>query len=162
MTREHITLFDTTLRDGAQTPGVDFSRALLAGLDERLEGHPPEAGARAEIWVNTQRARRALLDLMNKGPSRLLPRVRVVTDLASDPLAPLSLHPAAHVFHYASTCFEGFKAYRWSDGKGRIFRLHDHVARMQRSAASLQSHSFEGHQSKQLSRITACPSPPTW
>ena len=47
------------------------------------------------------------------------------------------MHPAAHVFHYASTCFEGFKAYRWSDGKGRIFRLHDHVARMQKSAASL-------------------------
>ena len=54
-----------------------------------------------------------------------------------EPLAPLSLHPAAHVFHYASTCFEGFKAYRWADGKGRIFRLNDHVARMQRSAASL-------------------------
>jgi branched-chain amino acid aminotransferase len=54
-----------------------------------------------------------------------------------EPLAPLSLHPAAHVFHYASTCFEGFKAYRWADGKGRIFRLHDHVARMRRSAASL-------------------------
>lgn len=55
-----------------------------------------------------------------------------------EPLAPLSLHPAAHVFHYASTCFEGFKAYRWSDGKARIFRLPDHVARMQRSAASLR------------------------
>ncbi len=54
-----------------------------------------------------------------------------------EPLKPISLHPAAHVFHYASTCFEGFKAYRWADGKGRIFRLHDHVARMQRSAASL-------------------------
>jgi len=27
------------------------------------------------------------------------------------PLEPLQLHPAAHVFHYASTCFEGFKAY---------------------------------------------------
>ena len=54
-----------------------------------------------------------------------------------EPLAPLPMHPAAHVFHYASSCFEGFKAYRWSDGKGRIFRLHDHVARMRRSAASL-------------------------
>ena len=54
-----------------------------------------------------------------------------------EPLAPLQLHPAAHVFHYASTCFEGFKAYRWTDGKGRIFRLHDQVARMQRSAVSL-------------------------
>jgi branched-chain amino acid aminotransferase len=28
------------------------------------------------------------------------------------PVAPLSLSPAAHVLHYASTCFEGFKAFR--------------------------------------------------
>lgn len=55
-----------------------------------------------------------------------------------EPLKPLSLHPAAHVFHYASTCFEGFKAYRWDDGKARIYRLADHVARMQKSAASLR------------------------
>lgn len=55
-----------------------------------------------------------------------------------EPLKPLSLHPAAHVFHYASTCFEGFKAYRWDDGKARIYRLRDHVARMQKSAASLR------------------------
>jgi len=54
------------------------------------------------------------------------------------PLEPLNLHPAAHVLHYASTCFEGFKAYRWEDGKARIFRLPDHVARMQKSAASLR------------------------
>ncbi|NNC77435.1 MAG: branched-chain amino acid aminotransferase [Woeseiaceae bacterium] len=59
-------------------------------------------------------------------------------DPAIRPLEPLSLHPAAHVFHYASTCFEGFKAYRWSDGKARIYRLHDHVRRMQKSAASLR------------------------
>jgi len=56
---------------------------------------------------------------------------------AIEPLAPLAMHPAAHVFHYASTCFEGFKAYRWNDGKARIFRLPDHVARMQRSAKSM-------------------------
>jgi branched-chain amino acid aminotransferase len=54
------------------------------------------------------------------------------------PLSPLPMHPAAHVFHYASSCFEGFKAYRWDDGKARIFRLHDHVRRMQSSARSLR------------------------
>lgn len=59
-------------------------------------------------------------------------------EAAIEPLKPLSLHPAAHVFHYASTCFEGFKAYRWDDGKARIYRLPDHVARMQKSAASLR------------------------
>jgi len=57
---------------------------------------------------------------------------------AMQALKPLELHPAAHVLHYASTCFEGFKAYRWPDGKARIYRLHDHVARMQKSAASLR------------------------
>ena len=56
---------------------------------------------------------------------------------AIEALAPLQLHPAAHVLHYSSTCFEGFKAYRWDDGKARIYRLDDHVARMQRSTASL-------------------------
>jgi len=55
-----------------------------------------------------------------------------------EPLAPLPMHPASHVFHYASTCFEGFKAYRWDDGKARIYRLNDHIARMQKSAASLR------------------------
>ncbi|MDJ0917774.1 MAG: branched-chain amino acid aminotransferase [Woeseiaceae bacterium] len=53
------------------------------------------------------------------------------------PLEPLQMHPASHVFHYASTCFEGFKAYRWSDGKARVFRLADHATRMQGSARSL-------------------------
>jgi branched-chain amino acid aminotransferase len=53
-------------------------------------------------------------------------------------LKPLAMHPAAHVFHYSSTCFEGFKAYRWNDGKARIFRLQDHVARMRKSAESLR------------------------
>ena len=54
------------------------------------------------------------------------------------PVEPLSLHPAAHVFHYASTCFEGFKAYRWPDGNAHVFRLKDHVERMRRSAESLR------------------------
>jgi branched-chain amino acid aminotransferase len=56
---------------------------------------------------------------------------------AIEPLAPLPVHPAAHVFHYASSCFEGFKAYRWEDGRAQIFRLQDHVARMRRSAGSM-------------------------
>ena len=28
----------------------------------------------------------------------------------------ISLHPGAHVLHYASTCFEGLKAFRHEDG----------------------------------------------
>lgn len=52
-------------------------------------------------------------------------------------LANLELHPAAHVLHYASTCFEGLKAYRHDDGAVRIFRLDRHVERMRNSAHQL-------------------------
>jgi branched-chain amino acid aminotransferase len=53
------------------------------------------------------------------------------------PVAPLQIHPAAHVLHYASECFEGFKAYKWADGSVHVFRLDRHIARMCQSARSL-------------------------
>jgi branched-chain amino acid aminotransferase len=53
------------------------------------------------------------------------------------PVAPLAVHPAAHVLHYASTCFEGFKAYRWADGSIHVFRMDRHVARLRQSAQLL-------------------------
>ncbi|HVH01611.1 MAG TPA: double-strand break repair protein AddB [Amaricoccus sp.] len=68
-------------------PGVDFAAALVAGLDARLAGQPPEAVARVEIWVNTRRAQRALAAAFAATGPRLLPRIRVVADLADDPLA---------------------------------------------------------------------------
>ncbi len=50
---------------------------------------------------------------------------------------PIELSPAAHVLHYASSCFEGFKAYRWADGSINIFRMDRHIARMRQSARLL-------------------------
>lgn len=49
----------------------------------------------------------------------------------------LTLHPGAHVLHYGSSCFEGLKAFRHEDGRTAVFRVDDHVARMQSSAKSL-------------------------
>lgn len=54
-----------------------------------------------------------------------------------EPVAPLELHPGAHVLHYSSTCFEGLKAFRSPDGSARIFRLDRHVARFAKSAELL-------------------------
>ena len=51
--------------------------------------------------------------------------------------AKIEMHPAAHVLHYGSTCFEGFKAYKWRDGSVRVFRLDRHVERMRQSARAL-------------------------
>lgn len=53
------------------------------------------------------------------------------------PVAPVALHPAAHVLHYGSACFEGLKAHRGTDGIVRLFRAGDHVRRMQSSAGAL-------------------------
>jgi branched-chain amino acid aminotransferase len=53
------------------------------------------------------------------------------------PVAPVELSPAAHVLHYASTCFEGFKAFRRADGSIHIFRMDRHIARMRQSARQL-------------------------
>jgi branched-chain amino acid aminotransferase len=53
------------------------------------------------------------------------------------PVAPLELSPAAHVLHYASTCFEGFKAFRRADGSIHIFRMDRHIERMRQSARLL-------------------------
>lgn len=53
------------------------------------------------------------------------------------PTGPVPLHPAAHVLHYGSECFEGFKAYRHADGSLRVFRLDRHIERMRQSARLL-------------------------
>jgi branched-chain amino acid aminotransferase len=49
----------------------------------------------------------------------------------------IELSPAAHVLHYASTCFEGFKAYKWRDGSVNVFRMARHIERMRQSARAL-------------------------
>lgn len=57
--------------------------------------------------------------------------------LSMEKVEELSLHPASHVLHYGSACFEGLKTHRGVDGHARIFRLDRHVERMRRSAETL-------------------------
>ncbi|MCH8619280.1 branched-chain-amino-acid transaminase [Undibacterium sp. TS12] len=59
------------------------------------------------------------------------------SDASFVPSDRLPMHPAAHVLHYASTCFEGMKAFRANDGAINVFRIDDHIRRMQNSARSL-------------------------
>jgi branched-chain amino acid aminotransferase len=53
------------------------------------------------------------------------------------PYAPMAMDPAAAVFHYGQAIFEGNKAYRGADGTIRFFRMPQHLARFQHSAARL-------------------------
>ena len=69
--------------------GVDFSQALIAGLLERLKDTPPEALARVVIYVNTHRFARRLEALLCETGARLLPDIRVITELAHDETMPM-------------------------------------------------------------------------
>lgn len=66
------------------------------------------------------------------------------------PLDSLSLHPGAHVLHYSSTCFEGLKAFRHSDGSINIFRIDCNVARLAQSTELLALPSIDTAQSRQM------------
>jgi branched-chain amino acid aminotransferase len=53
------------------------------------------------------------------------------------PVGSIEISPAAHVLHYGSTCFEGFKAFRRADGSVHLFRMDRHMQRLLQSARLL-------------------------
>ncbi len=76
----------------AVPPGADFPAVLVDGLLARHGDGPPEALAQVTVYVTTRRMARRIADILDRGPARLLPRVRLVTDLAqAQPMAPLPL-----------------------------------------------------------------------
>ena len=84
---------DAQPRIFALPPGADFAGGLVDGLLQRAEKLRPEDWARAEVYVNTTRMQRRIRSVFDAGPARLLPRLRLITDLASDPVS-LSIPPA--------------------------------------------------------------------
>jgi double-strand break repair protein AddB len=70
-------------------PGADFPAVLVAGLLDRLGHLPPEALARVTLYVNTRRMQRRVRALFDAGPARLLPQIRLITELASPAAAAL-------------------------------------------------------------------------
>ncbi|KAF0676303.1 double-strand break repair protein AddB [Profundibacterium mesophilum] len=64
-------------------PGADFPAAFADGLVDRLGASPPQDWARVEIFVNTRRMQRRLREILSNGPARLLPRLRMITDLGA-------------------------------------------------------------------------------
>ncbi|MEL7093690.1 MAG: double-strand break repair protein AddB, partial [Pseudomonadota bacterium] len=77
-------------------PGVDFPAALIAGLEDRLRDAPPDAWARTTIFVNSARMARRVTTLLQDGPPRLLPRIRLLThldDLLPDGPLPPAISP---------------------------------------------------------------------
>ena len=63
-------------------PGADFAHHLVEGLRHRMTGHPPEAMARVTLYLNSSRMRRRVSDCFVAAGPGLLPKLRLVTDLA--------------------------------------------------------------------------------
>lgn len=59
------------------------------------------------------------------------------------PFAPLTLTPAAAVFHYGAEVFEGLKAYRTAAGNVQLFRPLDNMRRMNDSAERIGLPQFD-------------------
>ncbi|MFC0446137.1 branched-chain amino acid aminotransferase [Pseudidiomarina halophila] len=62
----------------------------------------------------------------------------------------IRLHPGAHVLHYASTCFEGLKAFRHADGSVNIFRMEANIARLCQSSRLLSLPEVSAEQLEQM------------
>lgn len=103
MTRARITLFDTTLRDGAQTPGIDFSVedkiAITAMLDDfgldYIEGGYPGANPTDTAFFEKPRTKRAMFTAF--GMTK-----RVGVSASNDPgLTMLTAAPAGAICYVA-------------------------------------------------------------
>ncbi|MBD3785373.1 MAG: double-strand break repair protein AddB [Sphingomonadales bacterium] len=70
----------------ALPPGVDFPRALVRGLIERMAGQPPEAMARVRLLANSGRMQRRIREEFDRHGAMFLPRMGLVTDFAAHPL----------------------------------------------------------------------------
>ena len=76
----------------ALPPGVDFPTELVAGLQARLAGAPPEAMAGVTLILNTERMRRRVREVLIRRGAGFLPKLRLITEIGSD-LAEIGLPP---------------------------------------------------------------------
>lgn len=70
-------------------PGCDFPAELVNGLMKRFQELPPEALARVNLVVNTERMKRRVTELFSKKGALLHPKVSLLTDLSFSVIADL-------------------------------------------------------------------------
>ncbi len=76
--------------------GCDYPAALVSGLAQRIPQDDPAAWARCTIYANSGRMLRRIREVFDSGPPRLLPRLRLLSDLsgaAGFPDIPPALKP---------------------------------------------------------------------
>ncbi|MHA7874824.1 double-strand break repair protein AddB [Roseivivax sp.] len=73
----------------ALPPGADFPAELVRGLTARHESLPPEAMARAELFLNSARMRRRVTEQFANHRAGFLPRLRLLTETGDPALRAL-------------------------------------------------------------------------
>ena len=66
----------------------------------------------------------------------------------------IAVHPGAHVLHYASSCFEGLKAFKHEDGSVNVFRMDANIKRMHQSSELLSLPTIDNAQLAQMIKQT--------
>jgi len=114
-------------------PGADFARDVVDGLTRRMQGQPAEALARVTLLVNTRRMQRRVAGIFALGPARLLPRIRLITDLAFDPAAvrlPLPVAPLRRRLELSQLVSELLLREPDLAPRAALFDLSDSLARL--------------------------------
>lgn len=114
-------------------PGTDFGTAVVRGLAARLQGAAPEDWASVTLFVNTSRMQRRIRDLLSSGPARLLPRIRLITDLAQDPLGadlPLPVPPLRRRLDLTRLIAPLLDRFPGMAPRSALFDLADSLARL--------------------------------
>ncbi|SNX70845.1 double-strand break repair protein AddB [Cereibacter ovatus] len=111
-------------------PGVDFPAALVAGLRARLAGQPPEAMARVDLYVNTQRMRRRITEILTAEGAGFLPRLRLVTELPAEPGLPAPVPPLRRRLELAQLVARLIEAQPDLAPRSALFDLADSLAEL--------------------------------
>jgi branched-chain amino acid aminotransferase len=118
---------------GTYFPNIDASKLTI----ERVKpGHERKKLPKEELKFGQTLSDHMLEVDWQEGKGWTAPRIVPVHDL--------QLSPAASVFHYASECFEGLKAYLDDNDKIRLFRPDKNMERMNNSLKRLRLPTFEG------------------
>ena len=116
----------------ALPPGAEFPREVVRGLTGRLADAPPEAMARVTLYLNTGRMLRAVRAAFADRKAHFLPRLRLVSDLALDPVPglPLPEAPLSRRFELMRLVGAKLKTEGKAGSGVRAFDLADSLARL--------------------------------
>ncbi|EET47138.1 double-strand break repair protein AddB [Thalassobium sp. R2A62] len=110
--------------------GVDFTQHLVDGLIERFD---QDELSHVEVYVNTRRMQRRMREIFDLGPARLLPQIKLVTDLARDPVAldvPAAVSPLRRRLEISTLVSQLVDAQPDIAARSSIFDLSDSLANL--------------------------------